>query len=1146
MSKCRTIIKKIILGFLATISITAHAAPGALSNTPLVVTGYAEPNIMLLIDSSGSMNHVVPDTPFDASVTYGSCPSAQQLSNGSTVYLRVRSDGYAYIYNGNNYAWSTSSGTETITGYGSRCFNPTTVYSAVLNATENCSGSVRCAGSGIGTADYSGNYLNWYFSNNTRTGPDNFGATARYKPGTEIRMVIAKNASTLLVNGLNDVRVGVAKYDSDDGASILYGLSSVKTASDKTPINTAISAISGTGFTPLAEALQEIGRYYIEGKQGETFTLHPGKTYSSTATGSNIFSREPAYGAAASKPSCSGSSCSNMAIQYWCQKSFAVVVTDGLPTFDGNDVDGDLKDYDRDCTVGSDTYKGKGTSAGQCVLNAGEANFADLKVGQTDESSDFLDDVALAMNDIDLRPDLNDGNNTPNEASDKQRVSTYMIGFADPQLAGSQLMIDTAANGGGQFLAASNAAALTSAFQTATQDILTQVSSVASVAFNSSTLNSDSAVFLARFNTNKWSGELFAYPLTGEGVIEPLDWEASSILDTTTTPSQRVIIAHNGTDGVPFQWTTAGIDTTGVPLKNDLAVNAATAANDAYSQQRLDYLRGVRALESGSSTPQLRQRASRLGDIVNSTPVYVGAPQSKLPEPTVNSKFGTTAKPYSLFASTSRTPVLYVGANDGMLHGFNATLGSGSADRGKELIAYIPNIVASTAAAEGLHYLTSPNYQHRFYVDLSPAVADAFINTDPTVAPKSADNSSDQDWRTVLIGGLRNGGKGYFALDVTDPSQFAEANAAALTLWEFTSANDSDLGYTYSEPTIAMMNNGKWGVIFGNGYNSTSGVAQLFILFLENGKDGWTAGDYVEIKTGVGSTTDLNGLSSPQVADLDGNGTADRVYAGDLKGNMWVFDVEGSNTGSWDVAYKSGSTPKPLFTAKDASNNIQPITARPLLAKNIDNISGGGKNLVVMFGTGQYLINGDLSDVNQQTFYVVADVGTRELTRSSLQERVFSESDNLRSSPATQAAMDWSARKGWFMDFDSGTASPAIGAERIISQALLRRRTLFFNTITPDATPCNSGGTGWLMSLDFLTGLNPTIPTFDANNDGKIDSSDLLFIGQLVSQGVIARSGILGNQQYTPTSAGDLLRREVNVGESSLEGRLGWEEVLPD
>jgi type IV pilus assembly protein PilY1 len=132
------------------------------------------------------------------------------------------------------------------------------------------------------------------------------------------------------------------------------------------------------------------------------------------------------------------------------------------------------------------------------------------------------------------------------------------------------------------------------------------------------------------------------------------------------------------------------------------------------------------------------------------------------------------------------------------------------------------------------------------------------------------------------------------------------------------------------------------------------------------------------------------------------------------------------------------------------------------------------------------------------------------------------------------------------MDFDSGTASPAIGAERIISQALLRRRTLFFNTITPDATPCNSGGTGWLMSLDFLTGLNPTIPTFDANNDGKIDSSDLLFIGQLVSQGVIARSGILGNQQYTPTSAGDLLRREVNVGESSLEGRLGWEEVLPD
>jgi type IV pilus assembly protein PilY1 len=532
-----------------------------------------------------------------------------------------------------------------------------------------------------------------------------------------------------------------------------------------------------------------------------------------------------------------------------------------------------------------------------------------------------------------------------------------------------------------------------------------------------------------------------------------------------------------------------------------------------------------------------------LGDIVDSTPVYVGAPQSAWPEYSTNSKFGTATKSYSAYktAQVSRTPVVYVGANDGMLHGFNAQFGTSNTNRGKELIAYVPRAVASDLKDSGIHYFPALTYSHKFYVDLTPTIADVFMSADNVVA--------NRDWHTVLVGGLRQGGKGYFALDITNPSNFTEANAASLALWEFTDANDSDVGYSYSEPTIAMMNNGKWAVIFGNGYNSINGIAKLFILYLEQGADGtWSAGDYVKIDTKSGGTplaTGGNGLSSPQAADLDGNGTVDRIYAGDLKGQMWAFDVSAATDTSWAVAYGTAAAPAPLFTAKDASNNAQPITTRPLLAKNLDNVGGASPNIVVMFGTGEYVTQADITDINRQTFYVVGDMGTGSLLRANLLQRTFTTSGTLRSPTTGQAALVWSTKSGWYMDLNIGTTTPALSAERVVTQASLRRRTLFFNTMIPDGSPCTGGGTGWLMSFDFLTGLNPSQAVFDSNADGVINSSDMPYVGQYVSDGLPTKSGILGSKQYTPTSSGSLSIREINVGSSTLEGRLGWEELRP-
>jgi type IV pilus assembly protein PilY1 len=277
--------------------------------------------------------------------------------------------------------------------------------------------------------------------------------------------------------------------------------------------------------------------------------------------------------------------------------------------------------------------------------------------------------------------------------------------------------------------------------------------------------------------------------------------------------------------------------------------------------------------------------------------------------------------------------------------------------------------------------------------------------------------------------------------------------------------------------------------------------------------------------------------------DLDANGTVDRIYAGDLQGHMWVFDVTSTSDGSWGTAYGTAAVPAPLFTAKSVANTAQPITARPLLARNIDNVGGSLPDIVVMFGTGQYITSADITDINQQSFYVVGDFGTGSLLRASLLQRTFTTTGTLRSPTASQATLNWSTKSGWFMDFSVGTASPARGAERVLTKASLRRRTLFFNTAIPDGTPCNGGGTGWLFGVDFLTGLNAAQGTFDSNHNGSIDDGDQPYIGEFVSGGLPSESGLLGDKQYTPDSSGELLVRDVNVGSSIKEGRLGWEEI---
>jgi type IV pilus assembly protein PilY1 len=300
-----------------------------------------------------------------------------------------------------------------------------------------------------------------------------------------------------------------------------------------------------------------------------------------------------------------------------------------------------------------------------------------------------------------------------------------------------------------------------------------------------------------------------------------------------------------------------------------------------------------------------------------------------------------------------------------MLHGFAVSDGS-------EKLAYVPNTVfANLSKLTSADYGEQTTIPHQYYVDGSPTVGDAYGNFG-THCP-----STSPCWRSILISGLRKGGQGLFALDVTDPTTFDESNAAKVVVWEFTNTDDTDLGYSFSQPSIVKMANGRWAAVFGNGYNSTgTGHAVLYIVFLDGFSDGiWTAGtDFIKLDTGVGNLTTIpNGLATPAAVDVDGNFMVNLIYAGDLQGNMWRFNVSSSNPSDW-----SATPPVKIFTG----TATQPITTRPEVGPNPQGLPpgsvgvSGSAGVMVYFGTGKYLESVDtLTPPIQttQTFYGLLD-----------------------------------------------------------------------------------------------------------------------------------------------------------------------------
>ena len=677
---------------------------------------------------------------------------------------------------------------------------------------------------------------------------------------------------------------------------------------------------------------------------------------------------------------------------------------------------------------------------------------------------------------------------------------------------------------------------------------IAQSGSAAAVSFSTGSLTEGSQLYQSKFNAKDWSGDLIAYQLKSDGSLGSKVWGAAAKLDGTK-PGSRVMITLGSQKstavGVPFRWNTITSS-----QQNDLRTDPDGARGSvSKGTARLEYLRGDRSHEGKGFG--FRTRGSALGDIWHSSAIYVGKPGQSWPD----SGGGFPAGPdkYSVFASaqSGRAPVVYVGANDGFMHGFLAS-------NGKEVIAYAPSMLFSASIGAGYHRLSDPNFNHNnLYVDGTPTISDVFF---------AGPNTKTKTWRTVLAGTLGGGGRGLFALDVTDPSTFRESNAAKTVLWEFTNANDAHLGYTYSRPTITLMNNGRWALITGNGLEDTAtdrtgGQAQLFIIYLDGGVDGtWTYGtDYLRISTGSGSTSSRNGLLSPAVVDLDRNGTADRIYAGDLLGSLWSFDVSKSTDTKWSLAHNGQS----LFSGSSG----QSITTKPTVIRHPTVTDGSAPNLMVLFGSGRFLADGDKTRSNTQSFYGVWDNNTGGLTRSNLARQTFLLDDASKRARVLDPYLKVEYEKmtgrqyGWYIDL------PAKG-ERVVSEALVRGGIVYFNSIIPDVSVCASGGGGWEMSVKTENGGSPDAPVFDFNEDGAVTVSgdtasvsgrsgasgeeNLSYAGKKLEEekGMPAGPSIIGNRRFTPGTATDegaeMEETLLITNEATVTGRLSWEQLFPD
>jgi type IV pilus assembly protein PilY1 len=745
-----------------------------------------------------------------------------------------------------------------------------------------------------------------------------------------------------------------------------------------------------------------------------------------------------------------------------------------------------------------------------------------------------------------------------------------------------------------------NALNLKDQMEAAFDEVLARSGASSSLAVNSGSLNSETVIYQALFDTDGWVGLVKAIEF-GDGVVGATNWEFSEQLAGQLSSSgghntNREIITIN-TDtgvGVPFRFPASYSSPTTSEISSDQIsdlLSGIGSDQQDYGTDLVNYLRGDSSQELGSAgaTRAFRERKSPLGDIVHSDPLYVIPPGFFFDDawPTTIGGVSATApenaasQKYSDFRTLlkDRTDVLYVGANDGALHAINAyknvpATGSDPAitGGGDEILAYVPGELYGKLPA-----FASQAYSHDYYVDGKTTYSDVFF-------------SGDSKWHTALVGALRGGGQGIYGLDITDPHgiasasgypSFDEANADDLVLWEFTDEDDADLGFTYGRPTITRLANGQWAAIFGNGYNNTetdgtassTGNAIIYVVNIETGALIRKFDTAVGMSADPTSSGKPNGMSEPAIVDVDGDSIADTIYAGDLFGNLWKIDISSVNSATWDFSFYSGSDPAPLYVARSSGGVRLPITQQPKIGTHP--LSGAVEEYLVFFGTGKYLENSDNTASSQETqsLFGIWDDGTNGKSRSDLLSQTLTNYtvDGSTFRVLSDNAIRWedeldefgalvaSKHGGWMIDLVDVGASPLDNlGERSISNMILRDGRLFISTMAPSANACDYGGTGWLMIVDAAAGsryLGGAV--LDINNDGVIDNLDMIDTdgdgeGDTHVTGLQHESGFTGTvttvddgeevKVVCNTTDGDICT-ETSIGNELIDKRLNWREL---
>lgn len=850
------------------------------------------------------------------------------------------------------------------------------------------------------------------------------------------------------------IRLGYGKLDEMvDSVRLRRGVSSYNDTAGgvKEEFFTWLYGRTFDSATPNLVAIRNAGRYYERTDSDGPWATTPNPL-------SRGFNTVTAVGSGKDEPTSSHAS---------CRRSFSMLVTDGYtngakPTTAGN----------------SD---GTGFSISPAV---GSAYVYTPISPYKDGVSNTMADLAMHYWGRDLRTDL--ANRVPvistsnaNNPSTWQNVSFYAVTLGiDGTLTRNTTTLASLTsgatpwptpindepttiddiwhatiNGRGDLLNANNATELTSGLNRMFETIAGTPQTLSGVAVSTTFLKNGTRKYKPEYIPGTWYGKLSAIelnPTTGNDLVPANTfWQVENGVDINGDPislipaaASRNVITWNGSSAVTFN-----------------------ATNSGLSADLVNYIKGDPSKELRKTGGIYRNRTAKLGDIVNSSPAYI------LDNIDLNyEKLGFTNYRTFVASKVARTEgVLFVGANDGMLHAFRNSNGS-------EIFAYVPKAVISK-----LTLLTEVPYTHQYYVDGPNAETDAYI---------------DGNWMNILLGTTGAGAKALYALNVTNPT----AMDASTVLWEVNSStlNFGNLGHILSEvqagkvEALGVLPNDDWVGVFGNGFGSSSGVASLFVVNLKTG---------ALIKEIVADSSGANGLGGVRIV-RDSTQRIIGAYAGDLKGNMWKFDLTGTDKANWKVALSG-----PLY----AAGTSQPITATPSIVPHPD----GG--YVVSFGTGKFFESADtVAPYVTQRLYGIWDkqafgasslvVGDTVTGLTALQVQTIStvvvggvDYYGVTANPVAWGDGLLSGMRGWYINLPNSGQRVAYPVERLFEKN--GGTFILASTISPvssaatDLCVQSGSGSGWVYLIDGLTGSGPTKQAFDTNGDSVIDDTDIVVAG---------------------------------------------------